>query len=351
MPPLIQPSNEGARLEALYGSGLTDASNDPAFEAICRLARTISGAAVAMVSLVDRDRVRSKSRVGANFHEISREQSLCARTIASKQGPLLIHDMLADREYTKLDLARGEPSYRFYCGYPLAADDGHNIGALCILDQCPRLLSRDQKTALQDLADLAAQEIKIRSMAVTDPLTGALNRRVLDTMLQQAQARFLRRGEPFSFVLLDVDNFKHINDSFGHDVGDLVLIELTRTLFQCVRDEDAIFRLGGEEFGVILSGADAPAAKNAAERFRKEIAAISIPHPTEQVRFAASLGVATAQLSRPASDHLVRDADDAMYEAKRCGRNRVILSEAGAKTRSMPQFMPVLTNPLSRMGS
>ena len=162
----------------------------------------------------------------------------------------------------------------------------------------------------------ANESLKI--LAETDPLTGAANRR-----------QFMRRLEeidgPAALVLLDVDYFKAVNDDFGHQIGDAVLVDLTGLVQNVLRKEDLLARLGGDEFAILLPGATRGDAWNVAERIRQGVAGHAIRRDTDAIRATVSLGIATTQDGPPRPDGtaLLHAADAALYAAKRQGRNRI----------------------------
>jgi diguanylate cyclase (GGDEF)-like protein len=155
--------------------------------------------------------------------------------------------------------------------------------------------------------------------AYTDFLTGLRNRRYLELILERELFRVARYGRPLSLVILDLDGFKAVNDTHGHEVGDRVLRALARCLEEHLRQSDRAVRLGGEEFAVLLPETGLPQALRLAERLRRAVAALKVP-PAE--RLSASFGVAQAgPTDSPLS--LLKRADEALYRAKRAGKNRV----------------------------
>lgn len=154
-----------------------------------------------------------------------------------------------------------------------------------------------------------------------DSLTGLYNRRHLDEQLTSLLSVARRRQEPLSVLLIDVDHFKHVNDTAGHAGGDRALKETAHRLRSAVRTEDLVGRWGGEEFLVLLPNSTPAAALVLAERLRSAVAATPVNVGTAQVLLTISIGVSTG--ITVAEDVLVRAADDAMYESKRLGRNRV----------------------------
>jgi diguanylate cyclase (GGDEF)-like protein len=156
--------------------------------------------------------------------------------------------------------------------------------------------------------------------ARTDVLTGLPNRRAMQELLNQAAALSRRHHVPFAALSIDIDGFKNINDTHGHDIGDLVISATASALTEATREEDLAGRWGGEEFLVLLPHTDADAALIAAERIRATIANTSIPECPEQL-ITVSIGVGL--LRRDDTAVLLRDADTALYAAKANGRNRV----------------------------
>jgi len=167
----------------------------------------------------------------------------------------------------------------------------------------------------------AAVQRRLIDQASRDPLTSLCNRRAFDGRMQRESQRALRHGGTFSLVLLDIDHFKEINDTYGHDVGDKALLEIGRRLSEEVRAEDLLARIGGEEFAWILPDISGIDAFLAADRARQLIADL----PFEQAgRLTLSAGVANFAEAGDA-ETLFRQADRALYEAKRRGRNRALI--------------------------
>lgn len=162
--------------------------------------------------------------------------------------------------------------------------------------------------------------------ATTDPLTGIMNRRAFLAALDIEQSRSERQGYPMALLLLDVDHFKAINDTYGHAVGDHVLAAVAGLLAAEVRKTDFVGRWGGEEFVVLLSGADEPGARIGAERIRAAIEAMQIQEENGRlVPVRVSIGVSCLEV-KDTAEVLIGRADHAMYQAKSAGRNRVMVA-------------------------
>jgi diguanylate cyclase (GGDEF)-like protein len=168
--------------------------------------------------------------------------------------------------------------------------------------------------------------LRIDHLARHDPLTGALNRRALKDVLGQAQAR-LRRGQPFAWIALDIDHFKRINDELGHAAGDAALRHVAELLRTECRGVDAVARLGGEEFGVLLAGGDLDAATALAERLRQRFHEKPLQWQGRSWPMAASFGVTQARpgdAEDEGSEALLQRTDALLYRAKTNGRDCVI---------------------------
>ena len=177
---------------------------------------------------------------------------------------------------------------------------------------------------------LRASVTQTIEMAVTDPLTGLHNRRYLDSHLETLFDRALARRRPLSLMITDIDRFKTINDSWGHDGGDQVLKEFAARLRRNVRGIDLACRFGGEEFVVVMPDTDGQIAERVAERIRAEIAGRPFPvgRDGRSIEVTVSVGVAAMLPARDRVADLLKRADTALYEAKSGGRNRVVAKAA-----------------------
>jgi two-component system cell cycle response regulator len=170
-----------------------------------------------------------------------------------------------------------------------------------------------------------ALQDRISEMAITDGLTGLYNRRHLDERLDEMFEHSVRLHEPLSVVMFDIDHFKKVNDTYGHQVGDVVLTQFAQLLKHVARDIDRIGRYGGEEFMVLLPGTVLDAGVTFAKRVRQEVEAHQFEYDGGLLNCTISAGVAAYPQPRiHTRQHLVKAADDALYVAKTTGRNRVV---------------------------
>lgn len=291
-----EPGDERARLAALRRYEVLDTLPEQAYDDITYVASLIAGTPIALVSLIDRDRQWFKSRVGLAVPETSRDLAFCAHAIMEPDDLFVVPDARRDERFANNPLVTADPQIRFYAGAPLVTSDGAALGTLCVIDRVPRELTADQQEALRALSrqvmaqlELRRTLAELRRQSTTDSLTGTMNRRAFETRLDEEYDRAVRYRSPLSLALLDVDDFKAYNDSFGHPEGDEVLRTLARVMTEQCRSSDLIARYGGEEFVVILPNTARDDALVLAERYRRAIE----QHGWERRAITISLGVST----------------------------------------------------------
>jgi two-component system cell cycle response regulator len=167
-------------------------------------------------------------------------------------------------------------------------------------------------------------------MAITDQLTGLHNRRYMTRHLDSLVANAKRSGKPLSFVIMDIDYFKQVNDTHGHDIGDEVLKEFAARIAANTRGIDLACRYGGEEFVVAMPDTDLAFAASISERLRHSIETtpVQISRAPHKLNLTISIGIAQAEGGGDTADALLYRADQALYKAKRAGRNRVVADAA-----------------------
>jgi diguanylate cyclase (GGDEF)-like protein len=310
------------------------------FERITRVGRRALQVPVAAISLLNEDKQWFKSAAGWGISELPREQAICKLTVEGTEL-LVIPDTLADPRVASLPIVASAPRFRAYAGVPLIGDHGGPIGTFCVFDLRPREFSPADRQTLADLAAMAQRELVsdqlttahaaltsklglARREALMDPLTHLWNRRGASVLLKAALTEADQRNTPLALALLDLDNFKRINDNHGHQTGDEVLRRIASRLLSSVRGDDAICRMGGDEFLVLMRDTDAPVAARIAERMRAAITDTPVPTRDGTMSVSVSVGC-TVRKPRDQSpvDALLERADKALMESKAAGRNRV----------------------------
>jgi diguanylate cyclase (GGDEF)-like protein len=183
---------------------------------------------------------------------------------------------------------------------------------------------------MYDITDSKHRIETLHELAYRDPLTGAENRRAFMEKLEAEFHRTHRTGKSAAVIMLDIDHFKHVNDTHGHDAGDLVLKHLVTVLQGALRRIDSLGRIGGEEFAVLLPETTMKAATDLAERLRALVESQEVSLPGAMVNYTISLGLAAIEPSAESASAVLKQADKAMYQAKHSGRNRVCVAEVDA---------------------
>jgi diguanylate cyclase (GGDEF)-like protein len=318
------PVDEEARVAALRSYAVLDQPPQADLDAAARLAAHVCGTSVAVVNLLDGDRVWQAAAAGTERREYPRSDMLCQFTVLDR---VVVHvpDASRDSRFSPVLRATGtEAAVGLYASAPLVTHDGFSIGTVCVFDPVPRTLSPDQ---LDRLADVAAQVMalfEMRRMAAAlsrlarkDPLTGLANRRTVEQVISSAIVRAERGLGTPSVVVVDLDRFKEVNDAFGHGAGDAVLRAAARRLTASARTVDTVGRLGGDEFVVLLEHTGGSGATAALNRLRECLAAADDDEPADSFlrRLPASLGMATYRPGDSVASMLAR-ADAEMYADK-----------------------------------
>lgn len=179
------------------------------------------------------------------------------------------------------------------------------------------------KYTVQDLLEETTHR-ELYDSAVKDALTGLYNRRYFNHRFEIEHAHSTRHARPLAVLLLDLDEFKQVNDTWGHQTGDRVLKAVAAILTRTVRRGDVVARIGGEEFALLLRECGAVAARVLAERIRSEVEALRLPSASASIQTTLSVGLAVFDGQQPADPQaLLRSADERLYEAKRDGRNQI----------------------------
>ena len=312
------------------------------FNEITKLAALICEAPVALINFIEQDRIKSKSAFGFDNIDIPLGGSLCIHTL-QQHDLLVVPDTTLEPHFLDHPWVSGAPYLRFYAGIKLKADDGQSLGTLCVLDYKPRELSENQCNSLRALANqvmiyvglmhanekqaVLIQELHLAQkellrLASTDPLSGLLNRRAFEECLHKERARIQRGEHSSTLLMIDFDDFKRVNDEFGHETGDVVIRQFAEVCRNIFRESDITCRWGGEEFAILLTNTSATDAQEAVERLHSKIRNIPMAIVGNvSVYITISVGMCTLTEAKTLRS-CIGLADQLLYIAKSKGGNR-----------------------------
>jgi diguanylate cyclase (GGDEF)-like protein len=318
------PFDDDARVAALHRLGILDQPPAADLEALTRLAAFVTGAPIGAFNLLDATRQFTAAASGMSQTQADRADAMCAHVVADDR-PIHVADASLDPRFADSGFVDGRlGDVRMYASVPVHDPSGYAVGTLCVVDPQARRLTAEQQAALLDLAFQAEQLLELRSRylelvevlaevdhnARHDPLTGLANRRVLLDRLELGLARAGRSGRAPTLFFCDLNRFKAINDTHGHQAGDSVLVAIAFALRHAVRPHDTVARIGGDEFVVLCEDLDADAAEIVGARLAK----VSEP------RFDLGLSVGAYRCaSTDCAAEALAQADAAMYTEKRRG--------------------------------
>jgi diguanylate cyclase (GGDEF)-like protein len=219
-----------------------------------------------------------------------------------------------------------------WMGIPLISSD-KLFGLLSVVSPDAASFNSHQITLAQSFANAIENAHvlrEVRGQASTDPLTGLYNRRSFFDLAQKDYAQAIYTKLPLAALMMDVDHFKRVNDTYGHDIGDLVLVKLAKLCARKIRDADILGRYGGEEFVLVLPETPLTTATKIAERLRRDIAEMRIRSKKGEIQVHVSIGIASLDIACSSLEELIKRSDTALYQAKQQGRNRVIVWETPA---------------------
>lgn len=350
---------EQERIASLYRHHILDTSPDVAFDRITALAAQLLKVPIALVSLVDKERIWFKSHHGLGVEQIERVPGFCATAIMS-EGPYVVKDAKNDARTQNNPLVTSDFGLRFYAGVPLKSKDNQNLGMLSVIDTKSREITLEQIKVLVTLSHtimhlmelhLAASHIQELNTALSsshdkltiahtelmfesshDGLTGLLNRGAIMNMLNQLHAIAQREGKPLFIAIIDIDHFKQINDTYGHLIGDKVLIEVARRIKHVSREATSVGRIGGEEFMLINYPCDLDEAITATQRVldavRDEPIFINEQNKRFEIKVTISIGYYSAiNPAKMDAYALFKCADEALYKSKNSGRNAMTVGK------------------------
>ena len=313
------PQDEPDRLETLRSLSILDTPPEERFDRLTRMAKRLFGVPIALVSLVDENRQWFKSCIGLSVSETSRDISFCGHAILGN-GLFIIPNAIEDERFADNPLVVNEPYIRFYAGCPLRAPDGRKLGTLCIIDRKPRSLGEGDLEALVDLASMVEHEFSAIQLATMDELTDISNRRGFMLLARHSLRLCAREKIQASLVFMDLNNFKPVNDRFGHAEGDRVLAVFADQLKSTFRDSDILARLGGDEFAVLLGNSSKEEAEHIIARLGQSLDTFN-QEASRGYNISFSYGVVEYDHDRHRTvEALLSDGDTLMYQTKQARR-------------------------------
>lgn len=307
--------NEDKKLLALYDIGLLDSGADERFDRLTRIALKLFDVPMAFVTFIDDERQYHKSLCGVELQSPEIRGPFCDWIVNTSQ-PMIIEDTLLDPRFTNYPMVTGYPFIRFYAGYPLRLPDGVNAGAICVMDCHPRSFSREDITVLSDLAGIVEDELKLLQLATEDYLTELLNRRSYSLIVEQTYQNAMSTMSTFSVIIIDLNDFKLINDTYGHYEGNRALKAFSAILKKCTSENHIIGRLGGDEFSILLTeGSEEDAQKIVGNLF------MAVSNLNQSGALSCDLSFAAGIAQFDAGKHFVatdimKEADEKMYAVK-----------------------------------
>lgn len=295
----------------------------------------VSSAEKGMVHLVARDtgQLEMRAAIGYSDPRIQKipypNSGYVARAMRSRE-PILIRDAQQDPSLRYSSQISEIRAIQSVIVAPLIHPNGEILGALSIESPRPMAFNEDDLRLLTSFAVTATTAIynaqlhaEVQKLAITDTLTGLYNRHGFEELGRREIERLRRFGHPLSIIMVDVDEFKQINDTFGHKVGDWVIQTVAKRLVSSLREVDIVGRFGGDEFTILLPETDLFTAINVAERLLTLVSQAPIVFEQASLKLTVSVGVVKATSEFFSLESLLERADRAMYQAKQGGKNRV----------------------------
>ncbi|HEY5701085.1 MAG TPA: sensor domain-containing diguanylate cyclase [Gammaproteobacteria bacterium] len=326
MPAAEKPGNERERQRALNAYGLLDTQADDVFNSIIEIAAAVCAVPISVISLIDNERQVFFARHNMPREETPRSDALCAHAILDYKL-MEVYDAREDPRFNDSALVTSEPGIRFYAAQPITTPDGYNLGAICLIGHEPKALNQHQHEILDRLSCIVIsmfearksaleQERRLEHLATHDQLSGLPNRALGADRLDQALARARRGDKNVGVVFIDMDDFKTINDRYGHTVGDSVIKETASRLKLAVRESDTVARWGGDEFILVLGDVTTRADAIAKREHIRSLFARPYVISDQRMTVNASIGLAVFPENGASADELLRHADHEMYAEK-----------------------------------
>lgn len=304
------PENEAERIKVVKSLGLMNTPPKEQFDRYTRFACQLMGTPIAYVSIVGEDTQWFKSARGVPVSASDREFSFCTHTIVEEEN-MVVQDTLEDERFATSPFVAGEPYIRFYAGVKLNVNEVC-VGTLCVCDTKPRYPFEEEISQLVELAKLLEDEFQAHATLTTDPLTGLSNRQGFINIGNHVLALCQRVERAATLMYVRLDNFRRMNEEFGREVGDGVLIDVGQLLLIQFRDSDVIARVGAGDFFMLLTG-------TGAVNLGKPVQKLSSVMREENMNLPFDLGYDVGAIEYDAARHLsieslMEEADEALNE-------------------------------------
>jgi len=310
------PADEEQRLREVRALNMLDTPAEERFDRLTRLAKRLFDVQISYVGLLEDDRQWFKSVDGMAFTGTARAVSFCGHAILQNEA-LVIEDAHEDPRFHDNPLVTANPHIRFYAGCPLRTPNGAKVGTFCIIDDKPRTFSAEDRISLHDLASMAEAELLAFQTATSDELTKITNRRGFKTLSEMLLTESVVQRQYACLAFLDLNKFKQINDTFGHQEGDRALVDFAEALKLSFRRSDLFARLGGDEFVVLLSDTRQSDAERRVTAFRQQLEEV-IARLDRPYQLSFSSGIVEFDPAAPLTlDQLLTHSDAIMYQNKK----------------------------------
>lgn len=323
------PIDEVSRIDALESLEILDTLPEEKFDRVARLCCRVFDVPIALVSLVDSNRQWFKSCQGLDVRETSRDISFCGHAILGNEV-FVIPDTTKDARFVDNPLVLNDPHIRFYAGYPLQSLNGSNLGTLCIIGREAKEFTQKDIEALSDLGYIIEQEIITMQLAMMDELTNISNRRGTMSLMPHYLNFCTRQNTTASLIFIDLDNFKLINDRFGHAEGDHALSVFTELMSNTFRRTDLLARVGGDEFIILFSDTEKHTAIEIMDKFSD-----ALGHYNQQTNRGYELAFSYGVVQYDPEKHdgveaLINAGDTLMYQHKKQRKGNALSSHRPA---------------------
>lgn len=320
------PENEAERLKTLRALNILNTPMEERFDRITRMARRLFDVPIALISLIDDDRQWFKSCMGLEVRETSRDISFCGHAILDDKI-LLVPNVREDKRFFDNPLVSSEPNIGFYAGCPVRAPDGNVLGTLCLIDTKPRDLTEEDLEIMRDLALIVEAEIATVELTTVDELTNISNRRGFLMLAEHGLNMCARRGLPASLVMIDIDQFKAVNEAHGRREGDRALRSFSEQMKNKLRASDLFARIGSDEFVVLLTSSSVQSAETVMMSFTKMLSDFNA-RVNRGYELTFSYGIVDFNANKHSTvEKMLADADIIMYDQKKKKRYSERLAE------------------------